>query len=155
MKRSASSPLGFYAIGIAALFLAGFFLLVVFGAQSYRNTVAEQNDNMTTRTLLSYLSTCVRGGDTAGAVTVWESEFGQVLSVADSSGGHALRIYRYDGGLVEDFAAADAALRPEEAEVIGATDTFEITELPGGALAVDTDAGRVLLHPRSGEGGAG
>ena len=155
MKRGERSPLGLYTIGIAALFLAGFFLLVVFGAQSYRDTVAEQNDNGATRTLLSYLSTCVRANDTAGAVSVRDSELGPVLVVADGETGYALRLYRTESGLVEDFAAVDAALRPEEAELIGATDTFEITELSDGLLAVDTDAGRVLLRLRSGEGGAG
>ena len=53
MKEDNRSPLGLYTIGIAALFLAGFFLLVVFGAQSYRNTVAGQNGNMRSRALLS------------------------------------------------------------------------------------------------------
>ena len=155
MKRGERSPLGLYTIGIAALFLAGFFLLVVFGAQSYRDTVAEQDGNGTTRTLLSYLSTCVRANDTAGAVSVRDSEYGPVLVVADGETGYAFRLYRTEDGLVEDFAAADAALRPEEAELIGATDTFEITELSDGLLAVYTDAGRVLLRLRSGEGGAG
>ena len=46
MKKEHRSPIGLYTIGVAALFLAGFFLLVVFGAQSYRNTVAGQNGNM-------------------------------------------------------------------------------------------------------------
>ena len=72
MKREGSSPLGLYTIGIAALFLAGFFLLVVFGAGSYRNTVSAQNDNMASRALLSYLSTTVKGHDSAGAVRVEE-----------------------------------------------------------------------------------
>ena len=34
-KEDQKSPLGLYSIGIAALFLLGFFLLVVFGAQNY------------------------------------------------------------------------------------------------------------------------
>ena len=48
VKKEGSSPLGF-SIGIVALFLAGFILLVVFGAQSYRDTVSGQNDNMILR----------------------------------------------------------------------------------------------------------
>ena len=40
MNTSRSSPLGLYVIGIAALFLAGFLMLVIFGAQTYRNTVS-------------------------------------------------------------------------------------------------------------------
>lgn len=154
MKRSSeSSPLGFYTIGIAALFLAGFLLLVVFGAQSYRDTVALQDGNMQTRAILSYLATTVRANDTAGSVTVRDGEDGQVLVVEDGGSGYALRIYRRDGRLLEDFAALDAELDPEKAEVIGATETFDIEQLPGGVLRVDTDEGSVLLHVRSGERG--
>lgn len=153
MKQSERSPLGFYTIGIAALFLAGFFLLVLFGAQTYRNAVRSQNDNYQTRSLLSYLSTCVRANDTAGGVQVRDSEFGQVLVVADGDSGYALRIYRYQGNLVEDFAALDAALSPENAQVIGETEIFEISSLTDGLLSVTTDAGRVLLGLRCEEGG--
>ena len=72
MRKEHHSPIGFYTIGVAALFLAGFFLLVVFGAQSYRNTVAGQNGNMQSRALLSYLSTTVKACDAAGAVSLTE-----------------------------------------------------------------------------------
>lgn len=152
MKRQSSSPLGLYTVGIAALFLAGFFLLVVFGAQSYRNTVAEQNGNMASRALLSYLSTTVKGYDTRGAVRIEQGEDGTVLHIADGDTGFALRIYRHDGMLLEDYAAADSPLSPESAQAIGATELFEAA-LSDGLLRLQTDAGEVLLHLRS-EGGA-
>lgn len=100
MKEERQSPLGVYTIGIAALFLAGFFLLVVFGAQCYRNTVAEQNENMHSRALLSYLSTTVKGYDSAASVRIQDSEYGQVLVISEAGSGYALRIYRYEGNLV-------------------------------------------------------
>ena len=68
--RENKTPLGLYTIGIAALFLAGFLLLVILGARSYRDTVAGQSANMATRSLLSYLATAVKASDTADAVTV-------------------------------------------------------------------------------------
>ena len=153
MKQSDRSPLGFYTIGIAALFLAGFFLLVLFGAQTYRNAARSQDTNYQTRSLLSYLSTCVRANDTSGSEHVQNSAYGQVLVVADGDSGYALRIYRFEGYLVEDFAAIDAALAPENAQVIGETEVFEIMTQAEGLLSVKTDAGRVLLGQRSKEGG--
>ena len=152
MKEQKSSPLGLYTIGIAALFLAGFFLLVVFGAQSYRNTVAGQNDNMHSRALLSYLSTTVKAYDAADAVSLPEDpELGRVLVLADGNSGYALRIYHRDGMLLEDYAAVDAALRPEEAQTLGETSHFDAAKLPGNLLRLETDAGSVLVHLRSGE----
>ena len=157
MKHDKSSPLGLYTIGIASLFLAGFFLLVVFGAQSYRNTVAGQNDNMQTRALLSYLATTVKGYDSRGAVSVREEPaVGKILQLEDGSSGYALRIYHQDGVLLEDYAADGEALRPEDAQTIGRTDLFEPALAPDGLLRIRTDAGQVLLQLRTGDGaGAG
>ena len=150
MKREGSSPLGLYMIGIAALFLAGFVLLVVFGAGSYRDTVSGQNDNMQSRALLSYLSTTVKGYDAAGAVSLAEGPEGAVLILRDGDSGYALRVYRSGGMLVEDYAPQDAALRPEEAQGIGETARFEAAFAAPDLLSLTTDAGRVLLRLRSG-----
>ena len=153
MKKENSSPLGLYTIGIAALFLAGFFLLVVFGAQSYRNTVAGQNGNMHSRALLSYLSTTVKACDERDAVSILEDpEYGQILCLEDGGSGYALRIYRFDGALVEDYAADGAALNPAEAQRIGETGHFAVQQEETGLLRLETDAGAVRLHLRS-EGG--
>ena len=151
MRKERHFSLGFYTIGVAALFLAGFFLLVVFGAQSYRNTVAGQNGNMQSRALLSYLSTTVKACDAAGAVSLTEDpEVGRVLVLADGSSGYAVRIYHRDGILLEDYAAADTPLRPEEAQRIGETRQFEAEKPSSDVLKLKTDAGSVLLHLRSG-----
>lgn len=150
MKREGSPALGFYTIGIAALFLAGFFLLVAFGAQSYRDTVSGQHGNMDSRALLSYLSTTVKGYDAAGAVRIEEGAAGPTLVLLDGESGYALRVYRHEGALVEDYAAADAPLQPSEAQVIGQTARFEITAERPDLLRVSTDAGDVLLFLRCG-----
>lgn len=152
MREEKRSPLGLYTIGIAALFLAGFLLLVVFGAKSYQRTTDGQNENMHSRALLSYLSTIIKAYDTSGAVSVQGTEEdGQVLWLKDGSSGYVLRIYVRDGMLLEDYAAESAALRPEEAQRIGETEQFEIFLLAEDSLRVTTDAGSVLLHLRSGE----
>ena len=155
MKKTGQGGLGLYTIGIAALFLAGFFLLVVFGAQSYRNTVGGQNRNMHSRALLSYLSTTVKAYDAEDAVRIDEDgKLGKVLVLSEGRSGYALRIYRADGSLVEDYARADAALRPEDAQIIGATEVFDPVLTTDGLLTVSCDAGKVLLHLRSEEAGA-
>lgn len=153
MRREEHSASGLVTIGIAMLFLAGFFLLVVFGAQSYCGTVAGQNGNMESRALLSYLSATIKAYDANDAVSrVSDPEVGEVLVLLDGSSGYALRIYHRDGALVEDYAATDSALHPEEAQRLGATERFEAEQLPGNVLKLTTDAGSVLLHLRSGEG---
>ena len=150
MKRESASPLGYYTIGIAALFLAGFFLLVVFGAQSYRDTVAGQEANGAARAQLAYLAAAVKGYDAAGAVHLVEGENGQMLVLEDGESGYALRIYRLGDTLVEDYGAAGSPLLPEEANPIGKTARFALETPAAGLLRITTDAGSVLLRLRCG-----
>ncbi len=153
-RESGQSSLGLLMIGMAAIFLAGFFLLVVFGAQSYRNTVAGQDLNNNARALQSYLSTAVRGSDRQNAVSVrTEGTYAPVLVIADGDSGYAVHIYRHEGRLLEDYAPLAAEPSPERSQFIGETALFEVKEA-GGLLEVRTDAGRVLVHLRSGEGTA-
>jgi len=149
MKQGEKNPIGFYTIGIVALFLAGFFLLVVFGARSYRGTVASQNGNMDHRALLAYPATAVKANDIRGAVEVRESEKGQVLVIADGDSGYALRVYRHEGKLVEDYSAIDAPLQPSEAQTIAETKEFSVERPRGDLLVVHTDAGRAVICLRS------
>jgi len=154
MKKSYSSPLGLYVIGIAALFLAGFLMLVIFGAQTYRHTVGVQNGNNHTRATLSYVTAAVRAADTAGGVRVEEAVLDdgtvtQVLSLADGDTGYVLRIYLHEGSLMEEYARAEAPLTPSASNVIGETGLFEV-EKDGPVLRVRTDEGSVLVHLRAG-----
>lgn len=151
MRRSGGLS-GIYTMAVAGVFLAGFFLTVVFGAQTYREIAEGQSRNNESRALLSYISTCVRMNDTPGAVRVSREEGEPVLVIADGQSGYAIRIYRYGDSLVEDYGEADGALYPDMAQVIGETEEFRIEELENGAYAVVTDAGRVLFGLRSEKG---
>ena len=143
---------GIYTMAVAGVFLAGFFLTVVFGAQTYREIAEGQSRNNEARALLSYISTCVRMNDTPGAVRVSREEGEPVLVIADGQSGYAIRIYRYGDSLVEDYGEADGALYPDMAQVIGETEELRIEGLENGAYAVVTDAGRVLFGLRSEKG---
>ena len=152
MRTKGRFDLGLIMIGITTLFLAGFFLLVVFGAQNYRWTVAERSGNMDDRALLAYLSTVAKANDRENAVSLRkDASYGDVLVIADGESGFAVRLYHADGALLEDYSRLDAPLSPESAQHIADTDRFEIQE-DGGLFIVYTDAGRVLIHQRSEEG---
>ena len=150
--RRESSLSGIYTMAVAGVFLAGFFLTVIFGAQTYREIADGQNRNNEARALLSYISTCVRMNDTAGAVSVSQVEGEPVLVIAYGQSGYAIRIYRYGDSLVEDYGEAAGALYPDMAQVIGETEEFRIEELGDQTYAIITDAGRVLFGLRSEKG---
>ncbi len=140
---------GLFMIGITAVFLAGFFLLVIFGARCYQDAVSGQRRSMDCRTLESYFATAVKGYDRAGAVSVREdASVGEMLLIADDAG-YALRIYAHGGQLLEEYALPDAEPAPERAQVIGQTKSFSAT-LEDGLLTVATDAGESLVYLRAG-----
>lgn len=154
MRQDSRSPVTYITMGIAAFFLAGFFLLVVFGAQTYRGIVEGQTQNNHTRALSGYLATCARAYDSEGSVTVFYDESREglpVLVMEDRDSGYALRLYKYEGSLVEDYAQAGSELNPDLAMVIGETETFLVREVSEGIFEVTTDAGVVYFHSRSGK----
>ena len=155
MKRSSGSLLGLYTIGVAALFLAGFFLLVVFGAQSYRNIVNTQTGNNQNRELLGYFKTCISANDSQGSVYISDSEYGPVLEIPDGNTGYGIRIYQTEGELKETYASLEAPLFPKQDTTIGQTGIFEPEFPEEGLLRITTDAGSILIHLRSEGSGQG
>ncbi|MCI9141900.1 MAG: DUF4860 domain-containing protein [Lachnospiraceae bacterium] len=155
MEHDRNLPMAFYTMGIACLFLAGFFLIVLFGAKTYRNAVSGQTDNNSSRVLLSYLTTAVRTGDSAGAVTLSEEDGSQVVSIADGDSGYCFRVYWQDGRLMEEYGQTGARINPDAARVIGETERFLVEKVTEDTFAVTTDAGRVLFHVRSREAADG
>lgn len=149
VKRNISSSVGFFAIAVAGLFLAGFFLAVVFGAQTYRDIVMNQTENNQSRALLSYLTTCAKANDIEGAVEIVYEHDMPVLTITGDDTGYCLRIYQHDGCLVEDYGRADSGLNPSAAQIIGETESFQVEEVAENTYFVTTDAGRVLFHVRS------
>lgn len=151
MRQDRKSPVAFITMGIAGFFLAGFFLLVIFGAQTYQGIVRGQTWNSHTRGLLGYLATCARANDSWGSVEVLDAGGRQVLVIADGDTGYAFRIYQYQGALVEDYGLLGSETNPSLAMVVGETEIFHVEEWANGIYAVTTDAGVVLFHARSGD----
>lgn len=139
---------GLFTIVVAALFLAGFLTLVIFGAKTYKYAVENQKASNELRAQLSYISTVVKSFDTEGAVNVLDTEYGQALSVSDGTG-FSVKIYSYGGKLLEEYTEEGAELSPDNAEKIGNTEKFEIIEDGSGTLIINTDAGELRLSPRS------
>lgn len=151
MKGKGKNPILPISVGVAALFLTGFLLLVAFGARSYRDVVDAQYGNMDQRALTAYLAAALKANDAPGALSLEEGEYGQMLVVHDAHSDYVLRYYLYEGELVEDFARVGAPLAPGEAQPIAPTRVFSVERGENGLVAVTTDAGRTLLCLPGGE----
>lgn len=149
MKQSNHAAMVFYAMGVAGIMMAVFFLLVIAGAGTYRSTVAGQAKNNRDRALVSYVLAAVKSGDAAGAVRVYDADGTPVVAVEEADSGYGVRIYQYGGKLLGDYGRLDWELNPGDALVIGETETFRVEDLGDATYRVTTDAGRALFHLRS------
>ena len=148
MKRSDAPSIGLFTIGVAALFLVGFLLLVIFGASTYRNTVGSQTGNNNTRATLAYFASVAGANDAKGSVSVQNTDEGQMLVVGDGSG-YALHIFCRDQALWEDYGPENKAPDMKEAQLIGPTSVFQIEEKKDGLYQITTDEGTSLVYFRS------
>jgi len=152
MKQRKDFSVGLFTVGIAALFLLGFLLLVIFGARTYKNTVGSQYGNNDTRSILSYLAAAVKSCDEQGCVYVLDGADGQTggqVLVLEDGTGFALRIFCEDGRLYEDYGRTGTPPQAAQAQVIGSTAGFRVTMEGTHTLRVETDEGVSILDLRS------
>ncbi len=152
MKKRRFDMTTLYTLGIFALFLAAFLLLVVFGARTYGRAVESQRENQNRRALLSYLAVTVRNHDHQDAVSIEEGPEGDALVLQDEIDGvvYATRIYQSEGLLVEEYGRYGTE---GQRQTIGACAAFSVEQVSSQCLRVRLDVGSVLLHLRSTAGG--
>ena len=127
---------------------------MVLGGGLYERLARSQQENGAARTAAGYLTTRVRAADREGAVRLEEGPQGPVLMLAEApeEGGYELRIYLYEGWLVEDYAPAGSAFAPEQAQLVAQSSRFEPEFAAPGLLRIETGQGDALIALRSGEG---
>lgn len=142
------------ATALYALLLVCVLALTAFGANIYGAVTAAHNAGSAQRAALSYLCVRLRAADEAGAVTVTTGPEGDALILAEplAQSGYATRIYLWQGQLVEDYAPADSAFAPANAQPIAKTAAFTAT-VEGNLVRVHTEQGSAVVHLHS-EGGA-
>lgn len=151
-RESKAAPA--FALALFALLLGCILALVLLGGGLYERLAAGERQNSAVRASLDYLSTRVRAADRQGAVRLEEGPEGPALVLAEApeEGGYELRIYLYEGWLVEDYAPAGSAYAPDGAQPVAESDRFEpVFEAPG-LLRLCTQQGVALVALRS-EGG--
>lgn len=128
--------------GAFVFVLLGFFallstLMVLLGAQMYRNTVDHATKNNEERVLGAYVRSMVRAEDALDAVSIEDYDGVKVLAMhEDIDGeGYVTWLYEYDGQLYEQFTDADREFSPQGGTAICAAQRFEPT-LEGSLLTV-------------------
>ena len=106
---------GVFVFVLLGLFALMSILLVLYGAQMYRKTVAVSEENNAQRVLTSYIRSMVRAEDSADSVRIEEQDGVSVIAMHEEISGtpYVTRIYTWDGALYEQFTAADRPFVPQ------------------------------------------
>ena len=140
--------------------LAVFFVVMMGGLAAgvamYQAVANNQIDTNEARTQAGLLSSYVHANDSAGTLGTGNGPEGRslVLTERDADGAsYEMRIYLYQGNVVQEYSVGGAAYTPERAQPLLASNTFAF-ELRGPLLIIQTDQGVTSVALRSSQGGA-
>ncbi len=144
----------------AVILLAVFFIVMMAGlaagVSAYRTVASNQVNTNDARMQAGLLVSNIHANDRADTVETARGPEGPALVLvekADDGSAYELRFYQYRGQVVQEYALADAEYKPERAQQLFATKTFDF-ELNGNLLVIRTDLGTTNVALRSYQGGA-
>lgn len=126
-KTVQHSMQGVFVFVLLGLFAVMSTLMVLLGAQMYRNTVDQTTANNEGRILKAYVRSMVRAEDAAQTVSI--EQHGDVTALAmyehDDEPGHVVYIYQHEGSLYEWYTSVGWDFDPEEGTPICEAQRFE------------------------------
>jgi len=119
-----------FALLIACVFTAASLLLVVLGADSYRNSLHSITVNHQIRAALSYTANQIRSADNAESISIESLDGRQVLLIRSEQAERNGNTYLYfrDGYLMELFSGGQDPFEPEYGEKITEIKQFAVTK---------------------------
>ena len=135
---------GVFVFVLLGLFAVMSTLMVLLGAQMYRNTVDHATRNNEDRVLSAYVRSMVRAQDAADAVNIVDHDGVHTLELMetlDDDEGYVTMLYCHDGYLYEWYTGVGHDFTPESGTAICPALSFE-PRLEGGLLTVDMTDGK-------------
>lgn len=120
-----------FTLALFCVFAASALFVVLIGANVYKSTVTQMNDNFSTRTSLSYVSEKIRQNDTKGAVSITDLEGTPALLLSQKYDNIFLETYIYEqnGSLMELFIQGDQVPQKDDGQSIMEVDSFEMEQI--------------------------
>lgn len=132
-----------FTLALFCVFAASALMVVVIGANVYRQTVRGMDSNYDSRTSLTYLTEKVRQNDAANAVTIRSVGDSPALVLSQQAGERTYEtwIYVYDGYLREVFVAQGVQVKPTDGQPIKEQQSF-LAEKEGSVLTLNRHGNR-------------
>ena len=134
---------GVFVFVLLGLFAVMSTLMVLLGAQMYRNTVDHATANNEGRLLGSYVRSMIRAQDAADAVQTQDHDGVKTLTMLEDLDGdeYVTMLYCYDGWLYEQFTSRTDEFEPEAGTAICKATAF-VPKLEGRLLTVNMVNGK-------------
>ena len=134
---------GVFVFVLLGLFAVMSTLMVLLGAQMYRNTVDTTTANNEDRVLGAYVRSMIRAEDMRDSVSVEVYDGLRTLAMRDTLDGEGFVtwLYCYEDSLYEHFTSADSEFNPASGTAICPAQGFE-PRLEGNLLTLELKNGR-------------
>lgn len=143
MKRSHNHSVDiFFTISLFFVFTFCSLAVIVFGANVYKNTAEDMQENFTARTAVAYVTEKVRQNDKKSAVALLTQDGMDVLRIKTLSteqGDFVTYIYCKEDGLYELLYPADREFNPAAGQKILEISAFSVKELTPSLLEISCE----------------
>ena len=101
-----------FVLSLFCVFAVSSALLILFGADIYKKTVQQMENNYSSRTSIAYITEKIRQSDIEHAIKIISQDDTQILMLTNiiNNVPYATSLYEYDGYLYELFARTDLKL---------------------------------------------
>ena len=137
MKRKGAGS-SFLVLLVFGLFAVTSLFLVMIGANVYKNTVKNTDQNNELRASLNYVVNKIRANDVKGGVSVEEIDGYEVICLRRTYDGEDYCTYLYydEGALKESFVDVSYGFHPDEGDEVVKTHGFAASQDASGAVTV-------------------
>lgn len=155
-KRQSKTNLA--ALLLLGIFAAGILSVLLSGASAYRRLTERDRLAYDSRTCVQYLATKIRQNPHPDSLALTEFGAGDSLMLTQEIQGekYLLRVYCYDGWLMELFTAAEEGFAPEDGEKIMEIQSLSLRRegdlLRAAVVDANGEENALVLALRGGEG---
>ena len=123
-----------FTLALFCVFAASALMVVLIGADVYKDTVTGLNNNFDMRTSLTYVSTKIHQNDGSGVVQIGKIEGDDALILKQTYGDQVYQtvIYHDGNSLREIFASEEMNLKKSDGKVIMDVGRFEMEQVSDG-----------------------
>jgi len=135
---------------IFCVFAVSVLMVLMLGANTYKNVTDMSRDGDSERSVLSYIWTKIKNSDDAGQIYVGDFHGLSALYIIEdiAQTQYITTVYHYDGWVYELFCEAGLEFTPENGTQIIRIDYLTFDNLDNGSIKVSSGGKDLLIFPR-------